>query len=357
MAADKAIDRFFGAALNPTEWPAVLSDIAQSLGADGATLVIGASSRQTLIESSTIQSHVAEYFRRGAPFDPREARVNLSLAEGFADDFAHFRPEEILRDPFYQEFLVPIGLGWHAVACLTDGIDPIILSLKRGVRHGPFARSEIAALDRLLPHLRGAAVAARQAWARALDDQLATLTAIGRGGLLVDRRGRVTAVGAAVALGDGLDVTAGMPRAAFAADQRDLDRVTAIATARAAPSDLPPPQVATLRRPSGRRPLVVHGIPLDSARRSLVAPAVALLLVTDLDAAPRPAAATIRAVFGLTPREAALAERLAAGDTLEQSAEALSITSAHARQRLKIVFDKCGVTRQSQLVALLQRLP
>lgn len=65
-------------------------------------------------------------------------------------------------------------------------------------------------------------------------------------------------------------------------------------------------------------------MPLDAARASLVAPAVAILLVTDLDAAPRPAAATIRAVFGLTPREAELAALLAAGDTLELAAEALS---------------------------------
>jgi DNA-binding CsgD family transcriptional regulator len=190
----------------------------------------------------------------------------------------------------------------------------------------------------------------------ALDDQLGTLRRVGRGGLLVDRRGCVTSVGDGVILGDGLDVTTGWPRAAFPVDQPALDLLIAVATTKSAPSALPPPPVVALHRPSGKRPLVVRAMPLDGARGSLLAPAIAILLVTDLDTAPSPAVETMRMVFGLTPKEAALAARLAAGDTVERAAETLAITTAHARQRLKVVFDKTDTRRQSELIALLARI-
>jgi DNA-binding CsgD family transcriptional regulator len=61
-------------------------------------------------------------------------------------------------------------------------------------------------------------------------------------------------------------------------------------------------------------------------------------------------------VFGLTPREAELAACLSAGETVEQAAETLNISPAHARQRLKVVLGKTNTHRQSELIALLARL-
>lgn len=356
MAYENAIDRFFSAALNPDDWPSALDDIASALGADGATLVFGASTRPTVAESLSIQPIVAEYFARGAPIDPREGRVRPTTAEGFQNDFRHFSADEIAHSPFYQEFLRPVGFGWHAAACLADGSDEVVLSLKRRARTGPFEQHEIEALDRTLPHLRWATAAARHAWGLALHDQVATLERLGHRGLLIDRHGRVANVGADLALGDGLTVKAGALCASFPADQKSLDLLVAVASAPDAPSQLPPPPAIALHRPSGKRPLVLRAMPLDGARRSLLAPAVAILLVTDLEAMRQPAQETLRAAFGLTPKEAELALRLAAGDTVEQAAEALSITVAHARQRLKILFDKSDTHRQSELIALLQRI-
>lgn len=356
MVYDKAVNRFFDAALRPEDWPAALDEIAECLGADGATLVIGSSTRPTVAESNRIKPIVAEYWSRGAPIDPREDRVKPRISDGFVDDHAHFTQAEIDRSPFYQEFLRPVGFGWHAVACLGEAPDDIVLSLKRRGARGAFQAPEIDAMNKVLPHLRGAAAAARKAWGMALDDQLATMARFGHGGILLDQRGRATHIGDGVPLGDGLTVQHGAPRAAFAADQAQLDLLLAVVTSSEAPADLPPPPAVALHRPSGRRPLVVRALPLDGARRSLLAPAAALMMVTDLAQQPRPRAAVLRAVFGLTPKEAELATRLAAGDTVEQAAEALQISPAHARQRLKILFDKTDTRRQSELIALMARL-
>lgn len=354
MTRDTAIDRFFDAALHPEDWPSALEAIAGSLDADGATLIFGPATRDTLVESIGIRDYVADYFANGLNFDPREQRVRAGVGEGFLADARHFTEDEIRRDPFYR-YLRKHRLGWHAVACLADRPAPIVLSLKRGDR-GPFERSEVEKLDEMLPHLRAATNAARLTWSMALDDQMATLARVGHHAVLLDRQGRATATSPGFVPGDGLQVRGRHLVASYANDQAMLDRVVGIATAGERPSDLPAPPAAILHRPSGRHALIARAMPLDRARQSLMAPSVAILVVTDLDRASRPDAAAIRGVFGLTPKEAELAAALSAGKTVEEAAEILNISTAHARQRLKIVLSKTQTHRQSELIALLARL-
>lgn len=61
----------------------------------------------------------------------------------------------------------------------------------------------------------------------------------------------------------------------------------------------------------------------------------------------------MRALFGLTAREAALAAALASGSTLQQAAEERFISMPTARTHLAQVFRKTHTSQQSQLVSLL----
>lgn len=63
----------------------------------------------------------------------------------------------------------------------------------------------------------------------------------------------------------------------------------------------------------------------------------------------------LRDLYGLTAAQAAVAERIAGGDTLEEVAAALAISLHTARSHLRQVFAKTGTARQSQLVSLLLR--
>lgn len=63
----------------------------------------------------------------------------------------------------------------------------------------------------------------------------------------------------------------------------------------------------------------------------------------------------LRDLYGLTGAQAAVAERLATGATLEAVAETLEISLHTARSHLRQVFAKTGTARQSQLVSLLLR--
>jgi len=67
--------------------------------------------------------------------------------------------------------------------------------------------------------------------------------------------------------------------------------------------------------------------------------------------------AGLRAYFGLSPAEAALAQRLAAGDTLDGAAQALGITRNTAKTQIRQVFAKVGVQRQADLLQAIYRSP
>ena len=64
----------------------------------------------------------------------------------------------------------------------------------------------------------------------------------------------------------------------------------------------------------------------------------------------------LRAVFGLTARQAALAGLLGSGASLESAARGLAISKETARTHLRAIFERTETSSQVQLVALIQQL-
>lgn len=82
----------------------------------------------------------------------------------------------------------------------------------------------------------------------------------------------------------------------------------------------------------------------------------ALLTLIDLDLPTRVRRQELIALFGLTEREADVAALLSEGNTIVRIVQALSISENTVRQHLKSVFGKLGISRQSELVAVVSRL-
>jgi DNA-binding CsgD family transcriptional regulator len=357
MQGNQAIDTFFEGATDAEAWPGALETIARDLSADGATLMDGQTHRLRVAVSTHISGFVQEYFSLDvSQFDSREDRVQPTEADGFVGDYDSYTPEELDRDPYYTEFLRPRGFGWHAVACLRDGHRPLMLSLKRRFNQGPFQRAELSRISRVLPYLRAGAHAAQIALSLRFQDHLNSLQADGQGGLLLNHDGAVLGMNAAFAPGDGLAIVEGRLRAAYPAEQAALDRAVAIAISPAPPHELPPPTAVILHRPSGRRPLIVRVSRLFEAASNPVVDARALVSVVDTGLQRTPTGQLLRDLFGLTPKETELAVLLGSGHGLSEAAQLCRISLPHARQRLKIVFQKTETSRQSELVTLLLRL-
>jgi DNA-binding CsgD family transcriptional regulator len=175
--------------------------------------------------------------------------------------------------------------------------------------------------------------------------------------VLLDWRGMVLRANrhADALLGRGLQVCRGALVASDARSNRDLqqlvDWVRAGPRSRAAPT----PKRVLVRR-ADRSPLIVEALPVAGLAADAFSRARALLVIADIERRPPVPEDLLRSLFALTPAEARLASRLAAGASLEEAAEALAIAKNTARIQLRAVFAKTGTARQAELVALLARL-
>jgi DNA-binding CsgD family transcriptional regulator len=110
-------------------------------------------------------------------------------------------------------------------------------------------------------------------------------------------------------------------------------------------------------RPSGKRPYVIHMLPVHhSGTDETVREATALVLIIDPEHEPEPAAALLRRLHGLTNTEAQVALRIVRGADLKQISEELSVSVTTVRTHLQHVFDKTGTHRQAELVRTLLTL-
>jgi DNA-binding CsgD family transcriptional regulator len=185
-----------------------------------------------------------------------------------------------------------------------------------------------------------------------LVGQLSAFEQVGRGALLVDEQARVLEFNSCVRFGDGLQLSKGFLQTPRPEDRRRLERFLSDVMAQNKPTS-PVPVTLALPRPSGLHPWLVDGIDFTETMRG--ARAAALLLIIDVERPARLPPELLTEVFGLTATEAKLACELACGKSLQEISAQLSISAGHARQRLKIIFNKTRTSRQGELIALLAK--
>jgi DNA-binding CsgD family transcriptional regulator len=363
-----AADKMLEAALLGDGWQAALAGFAQAAGARGAVLVGELASREdpwawtkvkmTIVPTPSIARHIAEYLAGRIPPDPRIGRVRPSRSGGFLADFGSFSPDEIARDPYYMEYLRPIGLGWHACAFLADwsSHDSLYLNLKRRFRDGHYEPRDILTIDSALPALRAAVKIAHMR----LDAQtVGYAQGLGAGGEAIFE---LNALGCAIRtneaavrlLGDDLVLEHGCLTARQADNRHRLDRAIGAALAR-------PPSIgfAVLATSDAGRRLVVRAVPIPGVARAAFGAATALVVVDTWRQPRAPSPQFVRALrqaFGLTRMEAQVAALVAAGVSPMQAARLLAIAEGTARNHLKSAMAKTGVSRQAGLAALTAQL-
>jgi DNA-binding CsgD family transcriptional regulator len=217
----------------------------------------------------------------------------------------------------------------------------------------------IALIDRLRPHLQQAL--RMQDRLDELDHRCADLTqaseAVSHGIVILERRRSVYINGAAEQIlrsDDGLQIDNGHLKA----EARCADARLESSIARA--SDLNGPDIwggsFLCARPSGRRPYVLHVLPLEP--NSVAAPqnGRAMVIIVDPERQPEPPATLLRHLYDLTKGEAQVALLVMRGAGLTPIAEELSVSLTTVKTHLQHVFDKTGVHRQAELVRLLLTL-
>lgn len=109
--------------------------------------------------------------------------------------------------------------------------------------------------------------------------------------------------------------------------------------------------------PDGERGLIVQVVPLaaPAGMPALLTARTIILVESPQDNRPFDPA-VVRDAFKLTLGEARLAALIGAGTSPSDAAAELGIADSTVRSVLKRVFDKMGVSRQSELAALMGQL-
>ena len=364
-----AVEAIYDAAPAPERWPAALQVIADSFGDVGAHLIYqredGAYGTicSPGLEAAQRDYDAGEWWRHDVRFSRSLECGAIARSDTISDrDIA--TPEEMKVLPFYAQFLRSHGLGWFGgVGISPDPRVGVALAVQRATDKEPWSDAELETLSRLGRHVENALrIGIRLINAEASQHALAdALTRLGVGVFLLAGDGRVLFANPAgqMLAGDGLLVSQGRltargeePREALRA------RITEAAFGDAILLNAPRPVIVQDRQRDGF--LAVHVIPVRAAERgaveALLADVVAIAVVTSSQVDGPADPALVRDLLGLTLAEARLTALVGVGLAPREAGERLGITEETARTTLKRVFQKTGVTRQSELSALLARM-
>jgi DNA-binding CsgD family transcriptional regulator len=342
--------------LDPAGWVGVMEEVCASVGAFGAALLQTDLRTPDIPRTPSVHDAFDRYFKEGWHQRDLRARGVPLLLQGrkvFTDeDIA--TPEEMRREPFYNECVYPAGLkGFAAVGFFAES-SLWALAIQRAATEGPFELSELQALGGLADTLTVAATLSAVVGRSALSAATDALNLVDQPALVLDRHGAVIRTNqvAEDIFDDDFRVR---DRRLHVYDKSAASALDALIDRMMVSADLPPTEPITIRRRL-KKPVIARFHPIPSAARSPFLGARALLILSSL--APRPPLSTnlLAGTFGLSPAEAKLASIMAGGVDLRTAAEELGVARDTARNQLKAIFAKTGAHRQSELVELLAKL-
>ena len=355
------VERFYEAAAQPDLWRAALDETAVALGAEGCLLLAGPKAPLASVWSESLDEGVQFGAREG--WYERNPRVERGLAvmrspQDVITDSRLFSPEELDRLPFHAEFVSRFDLRSFAGLLLAPaGSSGVILSVERRTDQGPFEDCEVAALERIVPHLQRAghlALLVADARSQGMLDAIETMNGAG---LLLDGAGRIVRSNARADrhLGRGLSIAQGQLVASHRAANASLQSLIASAVQSGPAHEASGRGAIALPRP-GKAPLVVRAAPVVGSASDVFQRAKALVTIVDPSEHRELAEPLLRQAFGLSPAEARLAIELASGCDLQDIADRRGVEIGTVRTQLKAIFAKTSTHRQAELVALLGRM-
>lgn len=228
-----AADEILASAMLGQGWQASLQQFADATGAGGASLVRVHAGRHATHLSSTDWS-AFETASMAADVPPSQLRYypEHAYGSGFRADHDVWTDETMRRDPYFQEFLRPRGVFFHAKLRLwSEPDDRVALTLKRRITLGPYEPSDIAVLDSVVPRLLAAFQVARRVLDAEASGMVRVLLERGDPVFELDARGRVLRSHASDNAGEPVVVLRG--KRLIAVDRRAqtaVDRAIAAAT-------------------------------------------------------------------------------------------------------------------------------
>lgn len=352
----RVVSEVYASSVDPANWPVALSEIGRILGATGCAIYTGRGPSRSMLSAtmpSEVSSSYSEHFHTidyvldavekspGGLIHGGQALIALKTHSEFEADF--IRPFEMTDGLFLQ---------------LTVGTTPtsFIAPAPRG--REPFDTAErVKFISALIRHLQQALCTQERLadLGRAAGDFMEVIDVCRHGIVIVGPGATVVHVNSAAEqilnLGDGLCIRSGRIEATRTSTNEHLGRsiIGALVEQRSGSRS---GDAWACSRPSGKRPYVIHVLPLAVASYEPSA-AKALVMIIDPEQELEPPKMLMKRLFGLTNAEADVALRVMRGDGLKPIAADLALSRATVNTHLQHVFDKTDTHRQADLVRLL----
>ena len=359
------------AALDPANWSSASALIDEALRAHGSSIIFGDGGTEEDVRVFFFwlyfrgQRHrdlERDYFENYYHLDERVTPLRHAPDSRLFHTSDLLTEEELKTSATYNEILVR-GHQQDGILVRMDGPDDsrIIWSIADPIDGDGWSSSQVALIRRLLPHIRQS-VSVQQALseAEALASSLAEMLQNTRVGVVqLDLRGRIVAANDRaldiLRQGDGLSDEGGTLRASLRRDDDALRKLLARA--------LPPygrqgvGGTMTVQRMHLLPRLVLHINPVGELYTDMrPRRAAALVLIVDPASRTPVEPGSVAACLGLTPAESQVAVLLAQGQTVRDIAAATGRRATTVRWHLKHIFAKLGVSRQVEIVQMVQSL-
>jgi DNA-binding CsgD family transcriptional regulator len=365
-----AVDRLYDAVADLNKWPAFLESATSLFAARGAQV-----GHFDLVNSRLSFNIVhgydwsAEHFRRYESLMGEDPRIPYFSANPFKP--VHCRmsltDEQLHASRVYREVLSVGGVEYSlGVNLVEDNRTLTYFIVLRDRTQSPFNESDCELMAALIPHLDRALKLQRDLGLIEFGRSAAfdTLDSMALGIIIIDADARIKfsnqAAREIVDANDGLRFVG--QRLVIDGINGDGIRMQAGRLIRSALSGSPPPGEAfQVIRPSGGEayPVLVSALWGNQLRFgwSMLNEPLAIIYIRDPDRPEETRTETLQRLYGITPRQARLAELVATGCSLQHAAKKLGITKVSARQYLKLVFQKTGTHRQAELVRKILQVP
>ena len=370
----------YQAATNPDLWPVFLRRISSFFGAGGTALYLyDFASTAVHVDASGGASLAVftdfdpEYIASAAGYfsDKNVWALNeAALQTGVAVTGGMLYPNRLLpRTEWYGDWLQPQGY-FYAIGGIVDreGSLAVKFTSLRTRAAGEYDNSHLKLWTALVPHVRQACAIHRKLVDvfAARDGSLTLCDRLPFGIVFIDQFGRaIHANRAAQKIAqarDGLVLGRDGSLACGLADESGaLIRLIRDAVATAMGRGHAAGGAMRISRHAPAKPLSVQVSPLRSDGvepfANWVRAPVAVLILSDPDAAPSASLNALQSLYRLTPAEARLTIALVAGQQVDEYADWQGIARSTATTHLKRVLGKMGARRQSDIVRTLVNNP
>lgn len=350
------IARIYDAALDESQWPALLVDLACAMNCQQSNLVmidpaVGTINVLTPHWDASLREAFFGHWQKQFSLAKRTEHIPVGDVFTYADliDLDWFRATAM-----YNEFWRPQGVGGGSLGAnlICDGHATSLITVHAAFGRDPFSLQDRQVFADLVGHLIRAITIQRKLQLAQAQAEVKPAN-LPPGFALVDRLGRIID-GDASTLSELAEIgVLAADRSNGRIETRDgsLERAIAVsAVARGAANvDL------TVKGDERVRVVIVPCVERDRShtRTIVIDRPAALLSVSRPDEQRRLRADRLKRLYNLTSAEANVALEIAQGDGRSAVARRLGIRESTVRTHLTAIFEKMGIHRQAELVRIL----